>query len=901
MLVFPPLLAMVSCQSAAAPARTETGVCRELADLRARVLSQVRYLVRLSVPEEASGAVTGETIARFRWDDPLRRDVVLDFLEPSARTRRLEVNGARAEWRGENDHIVIPAAALRARGDNEIRLAYSAGEEALNRAEDFLYTLFVPERHHQSLPVFDQPDLKACWRLEVEVPAGWVAVANGAEQRVDDVAGAGDPIGAPCQPDAPSPDAPPRRRYRFGETRPIPSYLFALAAGCFAVEESEQDGRRLRMYHRESDARRVARNRDRVFELHRAALSWMEDYTGIPYPFGKLDLVLLPALQYSGMEHPGAIFYRQGGVLLDDSATQEDQLRRANVIAHETAHMWFGGLVTMTWFDDVWIKEVLADLAAAEIVRRNFPGIDHDLRFLLSHHPAAYAVDRAVGANPIRQPLENLRGAGALYGPVIYHKAPVVMRQLERRIGEAALRDGLRDYLARFAYGNAAWPDLVEILGERSRWGVEEWSRVWVEEAGRPTVRVRRERATARTRFVLEQVDPDGRGRVWPQDLVVAVKAPASRAPPEDPKPQGASLRSVTLGEGRVSLEVGGHPAWLLPNAGGLEYAFFRLDAASREALLEDVSEVGTGRIRAAAWLTLWEAVLEGEIAPARFLSRVLASLPAEPDEQITAHLLGLIGTVYWKLLPDVERAWHGPGAELALWDGARSASTTTLRAAYFWCWHDIVESCDGVARLRRLWSGEEPAPILLAGPDRTRLAAALSLRSAVEWRDVLEREEAQIDDPDRKVRLAFLRPALSADPADRERFFLSLAEPANREREPWVLDGLRYVNHPLRARHARTLLRPALILLEEVERTGDVFFPEAWIGATLSGHSDPEAAGVVAAFLEERPAYPPRLRAKILQASDLLERAARLAHGWRPGNFAAARGVINTASTISH
>ena len=830
------------------------------------------------------------------------------------RTRLLEANGVAAEWRPENDHIVIPAAALRAGDDNEICLAYTAGDEALNRSGDCLHTLFVPARHHFSLPVFDQPTLKACWRLELEVPARWAAVANGAEEHVEGVVATGDPtsdaIGTPGQPGAWSSDAAPagtasppgsqRCRYQFEETRPIPSYLFAFAAGRFAVEESEQGGRRLRMYHRETDRQRIARNRDRIFELHRAALAWMEEYTGIPYPFGKLDFVLVPAFQYGGMEHPGAIFYRQGAVLLDESATQADHLRRAGVIAHETAHMWFGGLVTMTWFDDVWTKEVLASLAAAEIVRPSFPETDHDLRFLLTHHPAAYAVDRTAGANPIRQPLENLREAGALFGPIIYHKAPVVMRQLEQRVGETRLRDGLRDYLARFAYGNAGWMDLIEILNERSPREVEEWSRVWVEEAGRPVVHVRREPAGGGTRFVLEQVDPAGRGRVWPQTLRVALPETASpevgrdttrRAGPEAgpgvrnravPESCRVNVQSVALGEDRVTLEVYGDPVWLLPNAGGLEYALFRLDAASREALLESVSEVGASQVRATAWLTLWEAVLEGEIPPARFLERVLASLRTEPDEQITAYLLGLIQTTYWKLLPDVERARRGPGAELALWDGARTASSATLRAAYFWAWHDVVESSEGIARLRRFWSAEEPAPIPLAGRDLTRLAAALSLRAVTGWRDVLEREEARIDGPDRKARFAFVRPALSADPGDRERFFLSLADPDNREREPWVLDGRRHLNHPLRAPHARALLLPALALLEEVERAGDVFFPGAWIEATLTGHSHPEAAEAVAAFLKERSTYPPRLRGKILQAADLLERAARLAHGWQ-------------------
>src|SRR5688572_1782642 len=169
-------LALASCMAAAAPASTETGVALELAELRQRTLTEVRYEVRLSVPEDLAEPVTGETVVRFVWDDARDRDVALDFMEPAVRIRSVTANGSEVEWRPENDHVVIPADALRGGAENELRLTYAAGDEALNRSADFMYALFVPERHHFSLPVFDQPNLKARYRLELEVPGEWVAV-----------------------------------------------------------------------------------------------------------------------------------------------------------------------------------------------------------------------------------------------------------------------------------------------------------------------------------------------------------------------------------------------------------------------------------------------------------------------------------------------------------------------------------------------------------------------------------------------------------------------------------------------------------------------------------------------------------------------------------------------------
>src|SRR5688500_13107584 len=152
---------------------------------------------------------------------------------------------------------------------------------------------------------------------------------------------------------------------------------------------------------------------------------------------------MIPSFHVSGMEHPGAILYNQERQLLDESATQNQLLDRASTIAHETAHMWFGDLVTMQWFNDVWMKEVFANFMAAKIVNPSFPEVNHELRFLLAHYPAAYEVDRTPGANAIRQPLDNLNEAGSLYGAIIYQKAPIIMRHLEAIMGEELFREGL--------------------------------------------------------------------------------------------------------------------------------------------------------------------------------------------------------------------------------------------------------------------------------------------------------------------------------------------------------------------------------------------------------------------------------------------------------------------------
>ncbi|HSG08446.1 MAG TPA: M1 family aminopeptidase [Longimicrobiales bacterium] len=833
-----------------APPPADLGVPWELAEHRRGTISELEYAISLDIPEARAEDIAGVSVLSFQWNDPDGFPVVLDFMRPDERVRSVAVNGDPTDWQGVNDHVVIPSEALQA-GYNEIRLTFIAGDDALNRSDDFLYALFVPDRAHFSLPVFDQPNLKASVEWTLSIPGSWRAVANG-----------------PLREESGTPD---RKTLNFEATKPSPTYLFAFAAGRFATEEAVVDGRPMRMFHREDDAEKVARNRDAIFDLHGKALAWLEQYTGISYPFKKFEFVLIPSFQYGGMEHPGGILYNASGLMLDETATQGQILGRASVIAHETAHMWFGDYVTMNWFDDVWMKEVFANFMAAKIVLPSFPDVDHDLRFLMAHHPSAYGVDRTQGANPIRQPLDNLREAGTLYGAIIYQKAPVVMRHLEARVGEETFRDGLRRYLADHAYGNATWPDLIEVLDRLSPENLREWSRVWVEEPGRPTISVTRDGEDV----VLSQTDPFDLGRVWPQTLHVRLG-----------RVQGDTVLTVELGEAPARLTgfADGSLHYVMPNGSGLEYGLFLLDEGSLEYVAEHLPSLEPALARGTAWVTLWDQVLERRLSPARFLDVALSALPLESDELNLSRILGSISSVYWDLLTEDQRSARATEVERVLWDGVSGDRPATARAAFFGTWRGAALTPDGVARMRRLWEGQEQVPGLpLSENDQTALATELALRGVAGWSEVLDGQEARIGNPDRKARFQFVRPSLHADPEVRAAFFEALRDPQNREREPWVLSGLGNLHHPLRAGTSLGFVGPALDMVEEIQRTGDIFFPGRWLDATLGGHGEVEAAETVRAFLGGRPELPPRLRGKVLQSADMVWRAAAILHGWEP------------------
>ncbi|MEK9506838.1 M1 family aminopeptidase [Gemmatimonadota bacterium Y43] len=864
------VLPLLAACADATPAGLEPGVSRVLAEIRAATISEVAYHVRLDIPADRAVAVEGSIEASFVWNDPESREIVLDFKDPEQRVRSVSNEAGEVSWRAEFDHIVLDPDDFRAGEENRVEIEFEAGDEALNRNDEFLYTLFVPDRAHFSLPVFDQPDLKARVSWELTVPEGWVAVANGPAES-----------GPPVPPELAGEgmaenagDSTGPRTYTFAPSRPIPTYLMAFAAGRFTIEQAERDGRRYRMYHRETDTGKVERNRAEIFDLVARSMAWMEDYTGIDYPFEKYDFVLIPPFQYGGMEHPGAVFYRASSLFLDESATQNARMGRASLIAHETAHMWFGDLVTMRWFDDVWTKEVFANFLAAKMVHPSFPEVDHDLRFLLAHHPAAYGVDRTAGANPVRQPLENLREAGTLYGAIIYQKAPIAMRQLELRVGERLMQVGLQRYLENHAYGNAAWPDLIAILDERTPADLQAWSRMWVEEPGRPTLRVTIEGEPGAWSPVVEQSDPFGRGRLWPQELLL-VESRGLRSRVAASLEVSEARQSFPRWAGRVE------PRWILPNGRGVEYGLFVLDDPQLYRLLEDVAGIPSPLLRGAAWMVIRDALLEGKLEPAVVLDRALFALQSETDEQLVGMLAGVVTSTWWSFLTPEQRSERAPALEAAFRSGMAAAETASLKATWYQGWRSLVVTDEGIDRLRALWAGDDSIPGLpLAEQDFTTLAVDLAVRGVPDVDAVLDEQEARITNPDRRERFAFIRPALSPDEAEREAFFASLADADRREREPWVISGLSALTHPLRQEHAVQFLRPGLDLLEEIQATGDIFFPGRWLDALIGGHQTPEASAVVAEFLEDRPDLPPRLKAKVLQSYDGLRRAAAIVHG---------------------
>lgn len=816
------------------------GVTQEIASDRAGRISELSYSLTLRIPEDPAEPVTGTASVRFNLKDP-ERGLAFDFRAPADNLQEVRQNHQIRQFPFRGDRIEIPAEAL-TEGANAFDFAFRSSNLALNRRPDYMYSLFVPDRAASAFPCFDQPDLKARFRLVLNIPADWVPLSNGGVAAEVEIAG--------------------RKIVSFLETDLLSTYQFAFAAGEFSSVELAIGERRVRLFHRESDQARLDRNLGAIFEWHRRSLQAMEEYTGIPQPYQKFDVLLVPGLQFGGMEHPGAVYYRDSTLLLDESATPQDELNRAHLIAHETAHMWFGNLVTMRWFDDVWMKEVFANFMAARIVNPAFPNQNHAAAFFLAHHPPAHDVDRSRGTHAIRQRLHNLREASDLYGPIIYQKAPILMRQLERTLGETAFRQGVVQYLKEFSHANADWNDLIRILDPLTEEDLGGWSRAWVETAGRPEIAIDLDGTGG---LLIRSRDPDEEGRIWPQRLSVTFLGPG-----------GVISREVDLSgsEVRVEMPPGEFPL-VVANGDGMAYGRIALSKELLEGLVDRLGEVTDSVARASACVTLLEAVLAGELPAGRVLSALTRQIGSEREPRLLQYQMDLAGSLYWRLLPPKERLEASPDLESVLLARVRSQDEPGIRLSALRSLASIATSPEVLGLIEGWWSGSQPLDgVELGEASVSRLAHELALRAPDGGGRILDAQLEKITDPERKERFRFLMGAVSPDVQVRSDFLKACFDPSLRPKETWVLDGLTLVHHPLRTAVTEELLLPSLAPLAEVHRTGSIFYSKRWLDAVLWGYRSPSARRALEDFLAAETTLSPRLRQKVLQSADYLVRS---------------------------
>ncbi len=677
------------------------------------ILHRIRVELDLTgAPERARTGFRTVTTLEF---DAAGSQTWLDFIGESV--DRVVVNGEPREVAWDGARITLD----RLEPSNTVVVdavgAYSRSGEGLHRFHDpaddltYLYTQYEPADARRVMACFEQPDMKASYTFVVDAPTGWEVLSNQAPERVD--AGLG------------------VQRVEFAPTLPISSYITAIAAGPYARVSGEWvrgDQRiELGVLTRRSLSEHV--EADEVLEVTRQGLDFFTDAFAFPYPWGKYDQIFVPEYNLGAMENPGLVTFTEA-YISRGAATDAQRAARANTILHEMAHMWFGDLVTMRWWDDLWLKESFADYMGAHTSAASTRFTDAWVTFALRRKAWAYQQDQLPTTHPIVADIPDLEAAKLNFDGITYAKGASVLKQLVAFVGEDAFFEGARRYFAAHAYGNTTLADLLAQLSAVSGRDMAEWSAAWLETTGMSTLSLEQ----GDDGWMLVQTDPrphrvrigiyghDGERLVRRDQVAVDIVDERTR---------------VFLPDADL----------VLVNDDDLTYAKTRLDPRSLETVEESLSTLDAPLARALVWSSLWDATRDGDLDARRYLAVVRRHAPNESNSGLLTGVLANAAFAVRHYVTDAQRAdeqreWLA-ATLVALWEAAPGSDAQLSWARAF----AAAASFDDhhAAQVRELLDGHTPEGLVIDPDLRWQLLTALvtvGAASADEVATQLERDD---------------------------------------------------------------------------------------------------------------------------------------------------------------
>jgi aminopeptidase N len=913
--VFAGLLVLVAAigfaqQPTNVPSVAPVGIPRDLARFRAQQLKDVRYQLSYSITPKAD-FISGHEELRFVQNAPDRNandhgilPEWLDFREGSISS--LTVNGQPASTEIQNGHIELPAKLLKL-DENVVVIDFKApvapAGKAITRFEDkddgseYIYTLFVPMDAEMAFPCFDQPDLKARFKLQVTTPADWQVIANTAPENPNATGAKAREVLAsygtaearalirtglsaslPADTYASSPSLSsqdlPSRTTTFAETQPISTYLFAFAAGPF---QKVHDTPGLPgLYVRKSKLQKAEAEAAAVQQITADGIKYLSDYFAQPFPFPKYDMVMIPGFAYGGMEHAGATFLREESILFRTAPTHSDRLNRDILLLHELTHQWFGDLVTMRWFDDLWLKEGFAQYMAYHALNSLKPNESVWKRFYQAIKPAAYAIDSTQGTTPIYQDIPNLKDAKSAYGAIVYSKAPGVIKQLAFVVGEDQFRDGLRLYLKEHAYANAEWSDLVRDLERTSKKQLGPWADAWIKRRGMPQVDVAWSCGTkgdlTMTRITLAQRDVLDEGALWP--IATKVLVDYGRTETQTRVEWKTAKTDFITGKG------GECPRYVFANYQDEAYGRFLLDPVSRKAVMSQIGTIDDVFKRTLLWGSLWDSVRVAEMDPREYIDLALRNLPKEQDESLAQSIIGRTITALHRYVSPEVRAELAPKMETLAADQMLHSPSQDMRITWFRALRGVAETANARGQLKDMLSGKLTVPGVELRPlDRWNIVESLVAQNAPEAEAVLAAEEKRDPSGDGK-KYAYMAAAARPDAQTKKQYFDEYLHNSARP-EDWIELSLGSFNWWNQSDLTLPYLGPALDALPQVKRERKIFFMLAWLNAFIGGQQSAAAQKQVHDFLDKAE-LDKDLRLKILEVVDELDRTVKIRAKYR-------------------
>jgi len=591
------------------------------------------------------------------------------FIDAIAQTvHRVTLNGKDLDPADVFADSRIQLPSLKADNTLEVEadFAYTNSGEGLHRfvdpvdSEVYLYTQFEVPDSRRVFPVFEQPDLKATFSFTIHAPAHWEVVSN-------------QPTPTPTTVEGGS-------TWSFSPTPRISSYITALIAGPYEVVRDEltsSSGKTipLGVFSRKSLAQFL--DTDYIIDITRKGFEYFESRFGVPYPFEKYDQLFVPEFNAGAMENAGAVTFTETYVFRSQVSDAVRE-RRVVTILHELAHMWFGDLVTMRWWNDLWLNESFAEWASTNATAEASEWTEAWTTFQAMEKSWAYRQDQLPSTHPIVANIRDIEDVQVNFDGITYAKGGSVLKQLVAWVGEEAFFRGVHNYFVKHQWGNATLSDLLKELEDTSGRDLRPWSELWLETAGVNTLYpgVTTDDSGVITDFQIRQTAPDDWPTLRPHRLALGFYNPG-----EDGVLHRVWRTELDIdGEFSPVADVVGQirPALILINDDDLAYAKIRLDEHSRHTAVENLSQVASPLARALIWGSLWDSTRDAETPPADFIELVLGNIAQETESTTIRTALGQLALVARNYVTSERRSAVLEDVGTRVWDLAKNAAAAS-------------------------------------------------------------------------------------------------------------------------------------------------------------------------------------------------------------------------------
>ncbi len=720
---------------------------RAEAEARSARVQKVNYELELELLEGRE-IYTGRVVITFALhpnDGPL-------FLDFSGGVRSVRANGEDIEPDHRDHRLWFTPEQLRMHNRLVIEYEndYNATGDGVHHFVDpedgatYVYSNFEPFSAHRLFPCFDQPDIKASYKLTVAAPESWKVVTAEAALGTSLLRGG-------------------RRLHEFDATRPFSTYLFSLIAGPYVQVKDSHGGLGLGLYGRTSMRAELERSADEIFELTAQGMDYYADLFGRPYPFRKYDQLFVPEFNAGAMENVGAVTFHDS-FLFRDPPTHGQRLTRGEVVLHELAHMWFGDLVTMRWWDDLWLNETFATYLSYRALADATRFDDAWLVFNGQMRPAAYRQDQLATTHPVATSVDHTDQAVGNFDAITYEKGAAVIKQLVARIGEDAFRNGLHAYIDRHAFGNATLADFLGALGDAASEPLEDWAALWLQTASVNVIGAHWTAVDGRiSGMSLQQRALPDHELLRPHTTEIGIVSPAA----DDSLRVDSIPATIDGATADVSQAVGrGEPLFVFPNHRDHDYALSELDPVSTVFALERLPELPDALLRQQTWSTLWEMVRATSLRSTDYLEAVRRWAPRESDRSMVDSVVSRAGVALRRYLPADDQVEVGRTLTRAAIGAMRTATDPDLRLTWARTAATFASDPEDIAELLGLvdgsWSVADVEVDQLLRWSLAIKAAAFGLEGATE-----RVHEEQARDPSDRGQRAAIRASASRPDAD--------------------------------------------------------------------------------------------------------------------------------------